>query len=64
MEKGEEKEEFGGGKGLTLVCWRPAGLCFHRAVSPGELPDVVFLGVIWDRPGQLWVQSSEKKLRW
>lgn len=42
MEKGEEKEEFGGGKGLTLVCWRPAGLCFHRAVSPGELPDVVF----------------------
>lgn len=46
MAKGEEKEVFGEGKGLTRVCCHPAGLCLHRAVSPGELPDVI-LNFFW-----------------
>lgn len=41
-EKGKKMRDLGEDEGLTLVCRAPAGVCFHSAVSPEELPDVIF----------------------
>lgn len=65
MGKGKKMRDLGEGEGLTLVCWHPAGLCLHRAVSPGELPDVIFLGgVNWDSCRcKLWERAQERGLQ-
>lgn len=44
MKKGRKMRGLGEDEGLTLACRGPAGVCFHSAVSPDELPDVVFWG--------------------
>lgn len=64
MGKGEENEGFGGGRRVNFVCWSPAGLCLHRAVSPGELPDVIFLGQVGTAVGaELWEEAQQRGLQ-
>lgn len=43
-EKGKKMRALEEDEGLTHVCWGPAGVCFHSAASPDELPDVIFWG--------------------
>lgn len=43
-EKGKKMRDLGEDEGLTLACRGPAGVCFHSAVSPDELPVVIFWG--------------------
>lgn len=48
----EKRRDLGEGKGLTLVCW---------AVSPGELPDVIFWGQAGTAVGAKLGEAAQKR---